>query len=97
MRVTSALLLHRNGVHGLLLQTMGTGADASFGGGPMELSRDTGRFARSRPVIECAQCGDRLYVPEWTEYRDGGRVRHLWACDACGYAFETFVRFAAAA
>lgn len=63
----------------------------------MELSRETGRFARSRPVIECAQCGERLYVPEWTEYRAGGRVRHVWECEACGYAFETFVRFAAAA
>jgi len=62
----------------------------------MELVRDTGRFARSRPVIECAQCGDRLYVPEWTEYRDGGRILHLWECEACGYAFETMVTFAAA-
>jgi hypothetical protein len=63
----------------------------------MELSRDTGKFARSRPVIECAQCGEHIYVPEWTEYHDGGRVRHLWECEACGYAFETIVRFAAAA
>jgi len=28
------------------------------------------------------------------EFRDGGRIRHLWACEACGYAFETIVRFA---
>ncbi len=62
----------------------------------MELGRDAGRFARSRPVIECAQCGERLYVPEWTEYRYGGRILHLWACEACGYSFETMVRFAAA-
>ena len=62
----------------------------------MELFRNAGIFARSRPVIECAQCGERIYIPEWTEYRDGGGgVRHLWACEACGYAFETIVRFAA--
>ena len=63
----------------------------------MERPHDTGRFARSRPAVECAQCGERLYVPEWTEYRDGGRVRHLWECETCGCAFETTARFAAAA
>jgi hypothetical protein len=67
------------------------------GEGPMELLDDAGAFVRSRPTTECAQCGERIYVPEWTEYRDGGRIRHLWACEACGYAFETVVRFAAAA
>jgi len=63
----------------------------------MELSRDTARFVRSRPVIECGQCGERLYTPEWSECLDGPRVRHLWACEACGYSFETTVRFKAAA
>ena len=64
----------------------------------MELhdARDPKRYARSRPVLECAQCGERLYVPEWSEYLDGGRVRHLWSCEACNYAFETTVYFAAA-
>jgi hypothetical protein len=62
----------------------------------MKIVRDTGKFARSRPLVECAQCGEQLYVPEWTEYRDGGRVHHLWACEACGYSFETIARFAAA-
>ena len=63
----------------------------------MELSRDSTRFARSRPVLECAQCGERLYVPEWSEFVDERRVRHLWACEACGYSFETIIRYAAAA
>jgi len=63
----------------------------------MELhdARDAKKFARSRPVIECAQCGERLYVPEWSEYLAAGRVRHLWRCEACDYAFETTIRFAA--
>jgi hypothetical protein len=63
----------------------------------MELTRDprTRRRIELAPaLIECAQCGERLYLPEWTEFLDRGRVRHLWACDACGYAFETTVRFA---
>ena len=51
-------------------------------------------FATAKPLIECAQCGERLYLPEWSECMDRHRVRHLWACDACGYAFETIVRFA---
>jgi hypothetical protein len=64
---------------------------------PMELRpRDTTKFARARPVIACIQCGERLFVPEWSEYVDARRIRHLWECEACGYAFETTVRFAAA-
>ena len=59
----------------------------------MELIRDIERFARSRPLIACAQCGDRIYVPEWSECLEGGRVRHLWQCEACGYTFETTVHF----
>jgi transcription elongation factor Elf1 len=63
----------------------------------MELSQAAAKFARSRPVIECAQCGEQLFVPEWSEWVDARHVRHLWECDACGYAFETTVRFAASA
>jgi hypothetical protein len=62
----------------------------------MDLSRDTARFARSRPLIECAQCGERIYIPEWSECLDGFRVRHLWQCDACDYSFETTVCLEAA-
>jgi hypothetical protein len=51
-------------------------------------------FYGDKPLIECAQCGERLYLPEWSECMDRNRVRHLWACDSCGYAFETIVRFA---
>lgn len=62
----------------------------------MELFRDTAKFAHSRAVVECAQCGEHLFVPEWSEFVDARRVRHLWECEACGYAFETTIRFAAA-
>jgi ribosomal protein L37AE/L43A len=53
-------------------------------------------FARSRPTLKCAQCGEQLFVPEWSEYLDTRRVRHLWHCEHCGYDFETTIRFAAA-
>jgi uncharacterized Zn finger protein len=56
---------------------------------------NTTRFVRSRPQIECAQCGEQIFVPEWSEFVDERRVRHLWTCEACGYAFETTVRFPA--
>ncbi|MBI1202811.1 MAG: hypothetical protein GC182_09900 [Rhodopseudomonas sp.] len=44
----------------------------------------------------CAQCHEPLILPEWTEWLDVGRARHLWQCEVCGYAFETTVHFAAA-
>jgi hypothetical protein len=50
----------------------------------------------ARPAVECAQCGEQLFIPEWSEYLDQHRARHLWCCEACGYKFETTVRFAAA-
>jgi hypothetical protein len=30
-------------------------------------------------------------MPEWSEYLDARRLRHLWECEACGYKFETLV------
>jgi hypothetical protein len=63
----------------------------------MELrTRNPTNFIRSRPGIECAQCGEQLFIPEWSEYLDDRRARHLWCCDTCGYRFETTVHFAAA-
>ena len=53
------------------------------------------KFARSYPMIECAQCGEQLFVPEWSGYVDERCVRHLWGCEACDYAFETTVSYAA--
>ena len=53
-------------------------------------------LARSRRTLTCAQCGEQLFVPEWSEYLDARRVRHLWHCDHCGYDFETTIHYAAA-
>ncbi|HZP78034.1 MAG TPA: hypothetical protein VFB45_17960 [Pseudolabrys sp.] len=50
-------------------------------------------YVRARPTIECAQCGEQTFAPEWSEYLEDNRVRHFWVCDACGYKFETLVRF----
>ena len=60
----------------------------------MELqSRKYRSFIRSRPVAPCAQCGEALFAPEWSEYIDECRIRHLWCCDRCDYKFETLVRY----
>lgn len=52
---------------------------------------------RARGLIECAQCGNGLFMPEWSELVDARRVRHLWQCEACGCSFETTVIVPAAA
>jgi hypothetical protein len=63
----------------------------------MDLRSNTARrLAEPRLVNHCAQCGAVILMPEWSEYLDRGRVRHLWACDGCGYKFETTVQFAEA-
>ena len=55
----------------------------------MELYPSIMSAARAKPLIGCAQCGATIYVAEWSEQVDERHVRHLWACDACGYTFET--------
>ena len=49
------------------------------------------RTTPPRPVNFCAQCGEPIYIASWSEHVDDHRVRHLWKCEDCGYAFETTV------
>jgi hypothetical protein len=42
----------------------------------------------------CAQCGEALFAPSWSEDLGEERVRYLWNCDVCGYQFETTVYLA---
>jgi len=57
----------------------------------------TAKPRRAGAHLECGQCGEPLFMPEWSELVDEHQVRHLWECTTCGYAFETSVRFAEAA
>ncbi len=50
---------------------------------------------RTRNLMACAQCGEPIYVAAWWEHVDDRRVRHVWECVACGYAFETMACFPA--
>ncbi|MGB6538245.1 MAG: hypothetical protein WBF58_20030 [Xanthobacteraceae bacterium] len=45
----------------------------------------------------CPQCNEWLLAPNWSEYLNERRVRHIWSCEACSYEFETDVFFTAAA
>ena len=69
--------------------------EKKYGGGSvMELRTASPRkYDHTRPVNLCAQCGETIFLPEWSEYLDRHRVRHLWECEACGYKFETLISF----
>ncbi len=59
----------------------------------MELRTTDTQQAFPPPVTECAQCGALIHMSSWSERVDERRVRDLWECVACGYAFETEVVF----
>ena len=88
----SGLLLHYRGHCG----TMHAGEGEKHGGERvMELRAASPRkhTIQGRLHNYCAQCGETIFLPEWSEYLDRLRVRHLWECEACGYNFETLVSF----
>jgi ribosomal protein L37AE/L43A len=61
---------------------------------------DTAFATRTRAVSEvtpCAQCGEALAAPTWSEQVNERCIRHLWECEVCGYHFETAVYFRARA
>src|SRR6266496_4094254 len=58
---------------------------------PMRLSTAMPIETRPRYFTPCAQCGDALLAPEWSEHVNERCVRHLWTCETCGYQFETTV------
>ena len=73
---------------------IGDSEEASERGRAMKLRSQTVRaFHQSRPIVPCAQCGEALFAPEWSEYFDDRRIRHFWSCDSCDYQFETMVSY----
>jgi hypothetical protein len=50
---------------------------------------ETDTIARPSFTTRCAQCGDVLIAPEWSEHVSERYIRHLWSCEACGHDFET--------
>jgi hypothetical protein len=41
--------------------------------------------------VRCPQCDDWMVAPVASEFVEGGEIRHLWACDACGKATLTSI------
>jgi hypothetical protein len=79
---------------GIALACAPSGRGEHGGGSVMELRTASPRkYAQPRLLNHCAQCGETIFLPEWSEYLDRHRVRHLWECEACGYKFETLVTF----
>ena len=42
-------------------------------------------------LLPCAQCGEPIVAPVWSEHVSERCVRHLWQCDTCDYEFESLV------
>jgi len=67
-----------------------TGGEAACSSGQRAPER---RFTADRKTTALS-VATSFSCPEWSEYLDRHRVRHLWECEACGYKFETLVSFA---
>ena len=50
---------------------------------------------RSKYGISCVQCSNELIAPEWSEYRNGRQVHHVWHCPKCSACFGSLVMFPA--
>src|SRR6266566_4069680 len=57
----------------------------------LAMKLDTVRPTAAHPYysIPCAQCGDALIAPQWSEHVSARCVRHVWSCEGCGYQFES--------
>ena len=59
--------------------------------GQAETHRTT--FAPRRIALpSCPNCNDLVFAPAASEFVSKTRVRHIWACEACGHEFATSVR-----
>lgn len=103
--VTSAMLLQFHETRIIIFSTMSIAEIEKIGETLMNFfarhsAKSTDMISmrppRVRSAKECGECGNAIFIPEWSEWRDSGHARHLWKCDACGCSFETEVYFAAA-
>lgn len=47
------------------------------------------------PRLFCPRCQDLIIAASGSEHVSANEVRHSWACEACGHAFRTTVRWVA--
>lgn len=43
----------------------------------------------------CPHCGDMPVAPATAGFAGCGQVHNVWACESCGYAFQTAVCYGA--
>ena len=48
--------------------------------------------SRRIALPSCPICNDLVFAPAASEFVSKARVRHVWACEACGHEFSTSVR-----
>jgi hypothetical protein len=63
----------------------------------MHLHIDTARLTSLRAFAapaQCSHCGDVMVAPIMSEFVEGGEIRHLWECDACGQYSTTSIPLA---
>lgn len=48
--------------------------------------------SRRIDLPSCPNCNDLVFAPAASEFVSKTRVRHIWACEACGHEFSTSVR-----
>lgn len=60
----------------------------------MQLQYETTKLSTIRAFaspVRCPQCGDWMVAPVASEFVEGGEIRHLWECDACGESTLTSI------
>jgi len=45
--------------------------------------------------LGCADCGDTVIAPYWSQFVCKNQIRHFWICEGCGHHFDTTVEMAA--
>jgi hypothetical protein len=56
----------------------------------VQVARPAPRFDNFGPP-HCPRCGSVVHVAERSAFNLNGRIRHSWACDACGEEFATSI------
>jgi len=60
----------------------------------MQLQYESAKLSTIRAYASparCPQCGDWMVAPVASEFVEGGEIRHLWECDACGESTLTSI------
>jgi hypothetical protein len=60
----------------------------------MQLQYESAKLSAIRAFASparCPLCGDWMVAPVASEFVEGGEIRHLWECDACGESTLTSI------